>query len=145
MNKYDINTLDALRETGANSQEVVDAIHDFYEKEAQTAYNQGLKKGFLNLRWMLAIAAGLVIIPCSLWGVRNALISDKKTHERFMASCASGDNIGCLEAVQDQLRQAKALDDIGGKNTGWSVKFYDRTDQLLLAYRLKTGHKLPSK
>lgn len=150
MNKFDLSTYDAFREAGYTSEQAVDEIHTHYARQVENAeyqadrkgYDRGVEKNALILKGMVGTLVAVTLMTILWLPIYFDLKSDAKTKARISA-CASGDTVGCYEAVNYELRGAIRARQNGRADD--EREYRDNAAQLLLAYRQKTGTVLPTK
>ena len=145
MEKFSQAEFDAFGEAGLTREEALNTVHDFYAKQAEKKYQEGVARGFLNLKVLLIAAATIVVGTGGFFGIKASVEADRVAFARHLDACGAGNAVVCLEGVQDEFRGAnEAIANAKGNKSAGAFHF-DRANQLLLAYRQKTGQVLPSK
>ena len=145
MDKFSQAEFDAFGEAGLTREEALNTVHEFYSKQAEKSYQNGLKKGFLNLKVLLIAMVVILVLTVGFFGIKASVEADHIAFAKHLDACNAGDSVICLEGVQDEFRGAhEAIDNANGNKAAGAYHF-DRANQLLLAYRQKTGQVLPAK
>lgn len=150
MNKFDLSTYQAFGEAGYTTEQSVDEIHKFYEDQASrlesAAERKGYERGEMRAELVTRGIIGTVVATIAL-GLMSLPIyfnaQERNDSKARTVACASGDTVGCYEAVNFELRHA-----INAKAEGRTTderEYRDDAAKLLLAYRQKTGTILPTK
>ncbi len=121
--------LEKLQEqfTEGKDEEIRQAVME--AQDSQRKHDDVLEAWWARAGWGVLAGGVAAILWVCVWAIQIPSKNDEAYNTRQMTACASGDTVGCIEAVQKQEQYHSNL---------------DRGKLLRTAYKLKTGMLLPS-